>query len=268
MENLFKPNEFYTMMGITRETMRHYVDKGLIAPAYTNEKGYSFYGEREALQMMIIRYYRSCDLPVEGMKDFLWRMDISDQVNELDQMIHSLDEQICRLQKKKQLLMARRRLVYESGTYLNQPFVHETGRKMYLLNIGETVNRLGSGSVAILRDLSLRFPATHISLMADWKDFVARRPMKVQLGYGISTKESTEGLNLSLFHEIPAQKCLVVRVCVKNPLLLEPEDLEPLYRRLEEEQYQVIDGVFGHLLSIEKDEDGFLYYITMRVHIQ
>lgn len=100
MENLFKPNEFYTMMGITRETLRHYIDKGLITPAYINEKGYSFYSEREALQMMIIRYYRSCDLPVESMKDFLWYMDLPAQVDELDQTICGLDEQISRLQKK------------------------------------------------------------------------------------------------------------------------------------------------------------------------
>lgn len=139
---------------------------------------------------------------------------------------------------------------------------------MYLLNIAETISRLGSGSVELIRDLSLRFPMTHISLMADWRDFVARRPMKVQLGYGIAGKENTGELDLSLFHELPAQKCLVVRVCVKNPLLLVPEDLKPLYKCIEERGYEVIDGVFGHLLSMEKEKEGFLYYITMRVHIR
>lgn len=268
MEHLFKPNEFYKMMGITRETMRHYIDKGLIAPAYTNEKGYSFYSEKEALQMMIIRFYRSCELPVESMKDFLWHMDLPAQVDELDQTIRSLDEQICRLQKKKQFLQARRRILYESGTYLNQPFLHEAGREMYLLNIAETVSCLGRDSVGIIRDLSLRFPMVHISLMADWKDFVERRPMKVQLEYGIVGKENTKDLDLSLFHKLSAQKCLVVRVCVKNPLFLVPEDLRPLYEKIQEEGYEVVDGVFGHLLSMEKEKDEFLYYITMRVHIR
>lgn len=92
MEKLYKPNEFYEMTGTSRETLRHYVEKGLLRPARITEKGYALYGEREVMQMMLLRYYRSCNMAVEEVRDFLWSKDMSGQIGELDRAVESLEE--------------------------------------------------------------------------------------------------------------------------------------------------------------------------------
>ncbi len=265
MEKLYKPNEFYKLTGVSRETLRHYVEKGLLYPAGITEKGYALYGEREVMQMMLLRYYRSCHMTVEEVRDFLWSKDMPDQIQELDRTVKSLEEQIRELERQRWNLIRRRRLVYESRQNLGQVFLHAEGKEMFLLNM-EEAGRTPEGERA-LRTMAERFPEGHISLMGRVEDFLARRPMPVRLGYGVSQRDNLEGLELSLFHHLPAQPALVTRVRVADPLLLQPEDLQPLYDEVERQGYTVRDGVYGHLLSMEREGEKFYYYITMRVHV-
>lgn len=265
MGKLYKPNEFYEVTGISRETLRHYVEKGLLYPAEVTEKGYALYGEREVMQMMLLRYYRSCNMAVDEVRDFLWSKDMPDQIQELDRAVRSLEEQIRELERQRRNLIRRRRLVYESRQNLNQTFFHAEGKEMFLLNI-EEARQIPEG-VGIIQTMAARFPEGHISLMGRVEDFLARRPMPVSLGYGATRRESLEGLDRKLFHRIPAQPALVTRVRVTDPLLLQPEDLQPLYDEVERKGYIVKDGIYGHLLSMEREENQFYYYITMRVHV-
>lgn len=266
MGRLYKPNEFYEATGVSRETLRHYVEKGLLYPAETTEKGYALYGEREVMQMMLLRYYRSCNMTVEEVRDLLWSKDMPDQIQELDRAAESLEEQIRELERQRKLLLRRRRLVWESRQNLNQAFFHAPGREMFLLNM-EEARQSREGERAI-HTMAARFPEGHISLMGRVEDFLARRPMPIRLGYGASRRENLEGLELSLFHHIPAQPALVTRVRVADPLLLEPGDLQPLYDEVERRGYAVRDGIYGHLLSMERVGEKFFYYITMRVHVE
>lgn len=266
MGKLYKPNEFYEVTGVSRETLRHYVEKGLLRPAEITEKGYALYGEREVMQMMLLRYYRSCNMAVEEVRDLLWSKDMEHQVWELDRTVESLEEQIRELERQRRNLIRRRQLVYESRQNLGQTFLHAEGREMFLLNMEEA--RQTPEGVGLIHTMAARFPEGHISLMGRVEDFLARRPMPVRLGYGTTRRESLEGLDLSLFHRIPAQPALVTRVRVEDPLLLRSEDLQPLYDEVERQGYAVQDGVYGHLLSMEREEEKFYYYITMRVHIK
>jgi len=274
MKELFSANEFYGMTGTSRETLRHYVDKGLILPAHVSEKGYAYYGEQELLQMMILRYYRSFELSVTEMKGFLWEETVQQQVEELDLALERLDRQIAALQQKRARLVSRRRQVYDSAARCGQAFIGEVPspdfipKPMYILNILETWDRLGKGAIPVFHTLAARFPRSHISLMANCADFLAKRPMPVRLGYGTVGLGNIEGLDPDLFRVIPVHRSLVTRIRVADPLLLSPEDLRPLYDRVEAEGCEVVDGVFGHLLSMERQGDRFYYYITMRVHIR
>ena len=266
MGRLYKPNEFYEVTGISRETLRHYVEKGLLYPAETTEKGYALYGQREVMQMMLLRYYRSCNMTVDEVRDLLWSRDMEHQVWELDRTVESLEEQIRELERQRRNLIRRRQLVYESRENLNRTFFHKEGREMFLLNM-EEARQTREGERAI-QAMAARFPEGHISLMGRVEDFLARRAMPVELGYGATKRESLEGLDIKLFHRIPAQPALVTRVRVKDPLLLQPEDLRPLYDEVERRGYTVRDGVYGHLLGMEREGESFSYYITMRVHVE
>lgn len=265
MGALYKPNEFYEMTGTSRETLRHYVEKGLLRPAAVTEKGYALYGEREVMQMMLLRYYRSCNMTVEEVRDLLWTKAMPDQIRELDRAVESLEDQIRELERQRRNLVRRRQLVYESRQNLGQTFFHREGREMFLLNMAEA-RRTPEGERTI-QAMAARFPEGHISLMGRVEDFLARRPMPVRLGYGASRRENLEGLDRSLFYRLPAQPALVTRVRVEDPLLLRPEDLQPLYDEVERQGYTVRDGIYGHLLSMERVGEKFYYYITMRVHV-
>lgn len=266
MEKLYKPNELYHMAGVTRETLRHYVDKGLITPARVEKNGYAFYGEQELLQLMLLRYYRSLDLGVDEVKQFLLHNDLLTQTAQMDAALEVLDAQIAALQERRQRLAIRRRQVCECATLPEKVYPGTIEEPMYVLHIDDALRRSGGG--ALIQALSDRAPNIHISLSADYHDFIARRPMPARVGYGAVGTRFLEGLDLSAFQCIPAQPCLVARAQVENPLLIQPHELRTLYRAVEEGGYQVINGVFGHILSAERQDGKFRYYIIMRVHVQ
>ena len=266
MEELFRPGEFYSITGTSRETLRYYTDKGLLHPAQVTEKGYALYGMQEVMQMMLMRYYRSCDMTVEEVRDLLLHEEIGGQLRNMDDTLENLEEQLRQLERKRQKLLRRRALIKESKERLGKTFFHREGKKMYLLNVEEACRAPGGRKA--MQAMAAKFPGGHISLMARLEDFLARRPMPARLGYGIVHPETVEGVDPSLFHVIPAQPALVTRVRVQDPLLLRPEDLQPLYDEAERRHYTIQNGVFGHILSMERRDGQNFYYITMRVHVR
>ena len=266
VEKLYRAKEFYHMAGVTRQTLRHYIDKGLIAPARVAENGYALYGQQELLQLLLLRYYRALELGVDEVKEFLWCNDLPTQVSELDSALETLDAQIAVLREKRKRLEIRRRQVQECITLPEKTYSGEIQEPMYVLHVDEAYRR--PDGPELIQALSSRLPHIHISLCGDYRDFNARRPMATRVGYGAVGTRFLEGLNLDAFQCIPVQPCIVARARVENPLLIQPHELHVLYDAVAQGGHEVINGVFGHIISAERQKDGkFYYYIVMRVHV-
>lgn len=267
MEKRYKPNEIYQMVGINRGTLRHYVERGLIAPASVDsENGYAMYGEQELVQMLVLRYYRSLELGVNEIKAFLLDSDLPSQVKLMDDTLAQLDTQIALLTEKRERLARRREQVFRTVTEFEKTLYPGNIKvPMYLLDLDEA-RRRPDGS-ALIRELSDRLPHIHISLVGNVENFTAHRPIVTKVGYGAVGSQHLHGLDLSAFRCIPAQPCVVCHARVENPLLIQPHELKPLYDTVEQNGLTVIDGVFGHILSAERINGKFYYYLVMRVHV-
>ena len=63
-EEIFHAREFCRLTGITGETLRHYVDKGIISPADIEANSYKVYSRKNALDILLARSCRGLDLSI------------------------------------------------------------------------------------------------------------------------------------------------------------------------------------------------------------
>ena len=267
---LYKPNELYDMLGITRETLRHYTAKGLITPASVSEKGYASYSDRDALQLMTVRYYRSYDIPIDDVRKFFNEKTVEQQWVQLDEELLRLDRQIALLEQKRIYLERRRKLLEASFAQLNQVFTDIVGKEMRILLLENALCEHSAQLSRATNDMANAYPLTHIALVGSLADFLARRPMHVKVGFGCTEMDLPflQHVDFTRMQHLPRAKCIIARMRTADPLCIPPEDMWPLYQEIQEKGYKVIGGIYGHLLSMEYVQEAWRYYITLRAHIE
>lgn len=77
-KQLFQIGEVAKMFRVSMGTLRHYENRGLLMPEYTDpETGYRYYGIRQLEVLNTIRYLRVLDFPLAQIADFLGNRDVS-----------------------------------------------------------------------------------------------------------------------------------------------------------------------------------------------
>ena len=76
-KQLFQIGEVAKMFRVSMGTLRHYENRGLLKPEYTDpETGYRYYGVRQLEVLNTIRYLRVLDFPLSQIADFLGNRDV------------------------------------------------------------------------------------------------------------------------------------------------------------------------------------------------
>lgn len=103
---MYTKTEFCRNAGITPETLRHYVDMGLISPKTVTEKGYRQYDRDNILDLWFSRLGASLGSPLKEIKnwnkamskgDFFLRL--KDREGELKSMIKQTEQQLSMIQE-------------------------------------------------------------------------------------------------------------------------------------------------------------------------
>lgn len=111
----FTRAEFCKYTGISQETLRYYMDRGLIAPCEVSQSGYNVFSIDQVADMMNIRQMRSLDFTV-------------DEVGEMGKKAHSVEDILSYLEKKKRELLEQQRAFAIRAGYLDYRI--DTYRKM------------------------------------------------------------------------------------------------------------------------------------------
>ncbi len=84
------------MAGVTKRTLRHYHQCGLLVPSRINSNGYRMYGQKEVDKLQLILFYRELDMPLEEIGKIINSKDF-DVIGALEGHLKSLVEKRQRL---------------------------------------------------------------------------------------------------------------------------------------------------------------------------
>lgn len=131
--------------GVSARTLRYYDSIGLLKPAFTNEAGYRFYGEREIDLLQQILFYRERGMDLQNIHDIIYKEDfdimaaMEDHLKELKTKRKHMDSLICLVERsilsmkgEKQLTDIEKFQAFkENVVRKHEEMYGEEARKMY-----------------------------------------------------------------------------------------------------------------------------------------
>lgn len=106
--------------GISKDRLRYYEEKGLIAPRRDTENNYRYYEPDELFKVMAIQLYREMDLSVKEIQRIQAVDTIAEMCDVLEQRLSDLDREILALQRQKELVARSIDDCRKVDKYLNQ----------------------------------------------------------------------------------------------------------------------------------------------------
>ena len=98
---MYTIKEMAELAGVSARTLRYYDTIDLLKPAYTNEAGYRFYGEREVDLLQQILFYRERGMDLQSIQNIIYKEDFNtlaameDHLKGLETKKKHIDSLIC-----------------------------------------------------------------------------------------------------------------------------------------------------------------------------
>ena len=92
--------------GVSARTLRWYDTIGLLKPAFVNDAGYRFYGEREVDLLQQILFYRERGMELKKIRSIIYEEGFD--------IMAAMEEHLCELEEQKARIDALIRLVRRS----------------------------------------------------------------------------------------------------------------------------------------------------------
>lgn len=90
----YRTGELLNYLGVSRDTLRYYEEKGLLSPKKNSENNYRNYDILDVFTIMIIDFYRKRGMTIQQIQSLLKDCDISDMQRLLDTKKHELEKLI------------------------------------------------------------------------------------------------------------------------------------------------------------------------------
>lgn len=100
----FTTSELAKMCGVTKHTLFHYDEIGLLKPEFINEKGYRYYSFRQSYFLDIINVLKKAGSSLQEIKEFFQNQNTPQLVNLLKQKQIELEEEFLRMKRMQGIL--------------------------------------------------------------------------------------------------------------------------------------------------------------------
>lgn len=98
-QGYLRTGEFAALCGVTKHTLFHYDDIGLLQPVLVDAKGYRYYSVHQAMTFDIIRILRSMGMALEDIKAYLQNRDVHAFLSVLTETDRQIEKEIARLNR-------------------------------------------------------------------------------------------------------------------------------------------------------------------------
>ncbi|MGG4495019.1 MerR family transcriptional regulator [Brevibacillus reuszeri] len=103
-QKYFTTSEMAKTCGVTKHTLFHYDEIGLLKPDFVNEKGYRFYSFKQCYTLDIINVLKKAGSSLQEIKDFFQNQNSTMFVNLIQQKQRELELEHLRIQKMQYFL--------------------------------------------------------------------------------------------------------------------------------------------------------------------
>lgn len=270
---LFKAGDFCRVTGITGETLRHYVDRGIIEPADIAPNSYRMYSERNAMDMLLTRSCRGLDLPLSTI---LRKVDsplleqealFAERERRIEEEIASLESKLLRVRQQRAMIAA---MAHAVGT-VRERSEDEVFNLYRLIVFGKDALITEEAMRAL--DQWLKYPqyvcvalnAPRASLLDGGDD-----ALPISVGLGVR-EEWAQKLGLDTrppvtFFARHRNICTVVRTY--DPFNLHKSDLNGIFDEVARLGVEIASDLTGIVGTCTETEQGRLYYISLGFSIK
>ncbi|MFE6073800.1 MerR family transcriptional regulator [Paenibacillus sp. NPDC057886] len=100
----FTTSEFAKICGVTKHTLFHYDEIGLLKPEFTNSKGYRYYGIQQTYVFDVIHVLKKAGSSLEEIKSFIQNLNTPLLIEVFEQKVKELELEQLRIQRMQKLL--------------------------------------------------------------------------------------------------------------------------------------------------------------------
>lgn len=101
---LYKISEFANLCGLTRETLLHYDEVGLLKPAYVSETGYRYYAMDQSRVADMISMLKACGLSLQEIRENLYHSGVGTRLGQMSDSLDKLRQQEAYIRGRRQAL--------------------------------------------------------------------------------------------------------------------------------------------------------------------
>lgn len=278
-KNVYTKTEFCKNAGITPETLRHYLDIGLIKPKEVTDKGYRKYDRDNILDLWFYRLGASLGNPLKKIKNWNRAMSKEDFLLGLGQREAELKRDIEQLEQQMSMIREIRHYM-EQEIAAGQAVTREPGLWGYqaFCDSGPAAQRQISKMAELFPMASI---AMDYALPENWREGYkeAGEGRSDQMGEGsfFSTrlgicllKERWELMDLTEregLEEMPAMDSLCMSLVTERPFQLGYREFWPLLKAVDDGGYRHQSRIIGSLFCREVTKERVTYLLKCRILI-
>lgn len=264
--------EFCKITGLKPDTLRYYVDQGLITPKVRQDNQYKEYSELDVVDMFYIRSRRAMNIPIVKINEVITCLPVEKQLLWLHEHEQSLIQQ--QMMIEQQLLRCRKmqkdirnlpkllnRVIDQSG---------EEGPDLLQINlIGP--NAKGEGRFALAEAWREAHPQLLNMIHVPLAELLDETCQHFSVSFGVTVPENRlpdKQLFKAPAYRYPSQDCIGTMIKIAQPFALTRDDLQPLFRYAREKHYTFTDDLTSWMITKTREDRQDWYYFATRVSVR
>lgn len=272
-KEVFHAREFCRLTGVTGETLRHYVDKGIISPSDIEANNYKLYSTKNALDMLLARSCRGLDLSISTILSKT-NATLEEQEaifaareREIETEIDTLKQKLARVRQQKGNL----NFIHTSLGKVKEHRASDVFNLYRLIVFGKA-SPITAKEQTIL-DQWMNYPHyVCVALNAPRESLVDPSIERLPISIGVGVREewaNALGLNtnspVSFFAK---SRGLCTVVSTYDPFNLKKRDLNGIFDEAEQRGAEIASDLTGLLCTYTDTARGRLYYISLGFSIK
>ncbi len=269
----FGAREFCRLTGVTGETLRHYVSRGIIAPEGVAPNNYRKYSAANAVDMLLTRICRGLELPIPAIIDKA-NAGIEEQAElyaahetALEAELESLRLKLARVRQQREMLTA----IPSRMGRVELRGAEEVFNLYRLILFGEGGQR-SRAALRILDQWMTHPQYTCVALNVPRESLVDPAVDRLPVSIGVGVREEwAKAFDFDLSPPVSffaKSKNLCTLVATYDPFSLRKSDLNGIFETAESLGVEIASDLTGLLATFCETEKGRLYYISLGFSIK
>ena len=265
--------EFCKITGLKPDTLRYYVDQGLVSPQINPGNHYKEYSELDVLDMYYIRSRRAMNVPIVKINQVITHLPVEEQLSWLKEHEQNLLEQQrmidIQLRRCRKMQKDIRNLAHLLGHIIDQS--GQEGPDLLQINLigahAEDPRRfkLAESWREVYPNL---LNIIHVPLSELLDDSCERYSVSFGVAIPEQILEHAPHLCEAPAYRYPSQDCIGTMIQIHQPFELTRKDLRPLFDYAREKHYTFVDDLTSWMITKTQENGTDWYYFATRVSVR